>query len=73
MYKVAEYIIVGDTEKNGECLVYICGKSKEHAEDVLHRMMAKPTYHDRTIMMNHKNLRIKEVQSEHCWWNYGCD
>ena len=70
---MVEYIIVGDTEKNGECLVYICGSSKEHAENVLNRMMSKPTYHDRSIMINHKNLRIKEVQSEHCWWSYGCD
>ena len=68
-----EYIIVGDTDRFGECLVYVCGKSKEHAENVLHRMQTEPTDQDKRMLDEHKNLRVKEVQSEHCWWNHGCD
>ena len=68
-----EYIIVGDTEKFGECLVYICGMSEEHAKEVLNRMLTDPTEIDKSAMQGHTNLRIKEVEEESCWWRHGCD
>ena len=68
-----EYIIIGDTEKYKDCLVYLCGTSLQHAQSVLHRMLNNPTEEDKNVMTRHKNLRIKEVVEKDCWWNYGCD
>ena len=67
-----EYIIVGDTEKFGECLLYICG-TKENAEKVLDRVINNPTEIDKKLTEGHTNLRIKEVEEKSCWWNYNCD
>lgn len=68
-----EYIIIGDTDRFSNCLVYVCGKSKENAENVLSRILTEPTEQDKRMLEEHKNLRVKEVQSEKCWWNHGCD
>lgn len=68
-----EYIIVGDTKKYKNCLVCLCGCSFERAQEVLNRMLNDPTEDDKRIIDGHTNLRIKEVEKKHCWWNDGCD
>ena len=62
-----KYIIVGDTEKYKECLIYVCG-TKECAEKVLDQVINNPTDNDLKIIKGHTNLRIKEVPIEECWW-----
>lgn len=64
-----EYIIVGDTEKYKDCLVYTVGKDRDHAEKVLQRMFTNPGPDDLEVLKDHTNLRIKEVKSSECWWN----
>lgn len=64
-----EYIIVGDTKDYEGCLIYVCGRNKEHAEDVLKRVIESPSESDRKATKGHSNLRLKEVVSEDCWWN----
>lgn len=66
-----EYTIVGDTEEFKGCLIYLCGTSKENAEEVLDRMLTNPNKNDLAVMEGHTNLRIKEVQDSDCWWNEG--
>lgn len=68
-----EYIIVGDTEKYKDCLVRVAGKTFEQADQVLNRMLNNPNDNDKKLIKCHTNLRIKEVDSKDCWWNYGCD
>lgn len=69
---MSDYIIVGDTEKYGECLIYVCS-TKENAEKVLDQMLNNPTENDLRVMQGLTNLRIKEVPRENCWWRYSCD
>lgn len=64
---MTEYIIIGDTEKYKDCLVYTCGKNKEHAEKVLAEILANPTADD--TLARHSNFRIKEVEEKDQWWN----
>lgn len=64
-----EYIIVGDTEKYKDCLIYSCGKSKERANEVLNRMLTSPTENDKKLMQSLKDIRIEEVPQEDCFWN----
>ena len=66
-----EYIIIGDTPRFNDCLVALCGNDKAWAERVLDRMQNNPTENDKIISKGHTNLRIKEVESKDCWWNYG--
>lgn len=66
--KDSDYIIVGDTERFDDCLICVSGKSKESAEETLNRMRTNPTENDKRLMFGHRNLRIKEVPSEKCWW-----
>lgn len=68
-----EYIIVGDTEKYNECLIYVVGKSLEKAEQILDRMLNNPTDNDKRLTKDHTNLRIKKVDYEDCWWNKDYD
>lgn len=67
-----QHIIVGDSEKYGECLVYTCCGS-DAAEKTLNRMLNNPTENDLYSMRGLKNFRIKTVPQEECWWNGGCD
>ena len=69
---MSDFIIVGDTEKYKECLVYVCF-TKENAENILKRMLNNPTESDNVLMKRHTNLRVKEVPDESCWWRHGCD
>lgn len=62
-----EYIIVGDTEKYKDCLIYVCG-TKQNAENVLEQMLNNPTDNDLKVMKGHTNLRVKEVPTNKCWW-----
>lgn len=66
-----EYIIVGDTEKFKDCLIYTCGVNKSTAEKVLNRILTNPTKDDLHGIKGHTNIRIKEVESEKQWWNQG--
>ena len=67
-----EYIVVGDymvCGKPSECLVTLCGKSIDEANEILHRMLTNPTENDIRLIKDGKNLRIKEVESKTAWWN----
>ena len=68
-----EYIIVGDSEKCEGCLLYCGFKENEQAERVLNRMLNNPTLGDEQIMRGKSNIRVQEVESKDCWWNYNCD
>lgn len=68
-----EYIIVGDTKEFKGCLIYTCGASKEHAEEVLHRMLNNPNEQDKKELEEHTNVRIAEEKDEDCWWNGNLD
>ena len=63
----SDFIIVGDTDR-GECLVFVAGRTKERANEVLERMLNNPTENDKRLMVGHTNFRIKEVPAEDCWW-----
>lgn len=69
MIGMTEYIIVGDTEKYGTCLIYTCGTNKEHAEKVLERMLNNPDAEDKRVMETHSNIRINDVAEKDQWWN----
>ena len=64
-----EYIIVGDTKEFNDCLVTICGKEESFALEVLERIKTNPTDHDKVLMGEMNNFRIKKVKSADCWWN----
>lgn len=64
-----EYIIIGDTEQFKDCILYVCGKDKEKAEESLQRMLNSPTDNDKYITEGHYNLRVKEVPKSKCWWH----
>lgn len=64
-----EYIIVGDTERYKECLVFTCGKNKEHAESVLHKILTNPSKEEAFVIRNMKNLKVIVANGGDCWWN----
>ena len=64
---MVEYIIIGDTKKYKDCLVYTCGKDRKDAERVLADILANPTADD--MLARHTNFRIKEVEEREQWWN----
>lgn len=66
--KGSDYIIEGDTERFEGCLICVAGNTKEYAEKLLNRMLTNPTENDKRLMNGHRNLRIKEVPAEKCWW-----
>ena len=66
-----EYIIVGDTEKYKECLIYVCGKNKEVAENALERIINNPNDNDLKLIKGHSNFKIKTVEDKDCWWKQG--
>ena len=68
-----EYVIIGDTERYKDCLVYICGASLRNAKNILNRMLNEPTEYDAVLTEGHTNLRIKEVEEKDCWWNHDWD
>jgi hypothetical protein len=61
------YIIVGDSEKYGECLVSVIYGGMELAKQVLDRMLNNPTKNDLYITSGISNLRIEEDDDE-SWW-----
>lgn len=70
-----EFIIVGDTPsietgELGEVLVAVAGKDKTQAEADLQRMLTSPTENDLKLIGRAINLRVKEVESDKCWWNW---
>lgn len=64
----SDYVIVGEKDQFEDFLVCACGKNKENAEKALNRMLTNPTENDRRLITGHRNLRIKEVPEEKCWW-----
>ena len=68
-----EYVIVGDTKEFKECLIYVCGTSRDWAEKLLDRMLNNPTENDLRAMKDHTNLKVEEVPPEDCWWNGNLD
>ena len=66
---MTEYIIVGDTNKFKDCLIYTCGSDKDIAEDYLYRILHEPTENDVKATTGMTNIRIKEVSEENQWWN----
>lgn len=70
--KECDYVIKGDTEECGECLIYVSG-TLESAKQDLERMLNNPTERDKRVMEGHTNLRIKAIAKEDCWWNHNCD
>lgn len=68
-----EYVIKGDTPEFKNCLVYVCGKEIESANNVLNRILNHPTDNDKKVIRGHHNLRIEEVEDDECWWNFSCD
>lgn len=70
--KMSDFIIIGDTDKYKECLIYTCG-NKENAEKILYRMLNNPNENDKKVMKGHYNFKIKEVPEEDCWWWHNCD
>lgn len=64
-----EYIIIGDTKKYKDCLVFVCGKDKKVAQEMLNQIKTNPTENDLRLMNGHTNFRLKKVKSEDCWWN----
>lgn len=68
-----EYIIVGDVENLGTCLVCLCGTSRDWADKVLDRMLNNPTENDIKSMKGFTNLKVEEVPPEDCWWNGDLD
>jgi hypothetical protein len=68
-----EYIIKGDTDRYEDCLLLVCGESKENAEKALDRLLNNPTDNDKRLIKDHVNLRIAEVADEDCWWNGDLD
>lgn len=64
---MTEYIIVGDTEKHKDCLVYTCGTDRKVAEASLAKLLNEPAPDE--YIAKHTNFRIEEVCSETAWWN----
>lgn len=62
-----EYVIVGDTKDYNGCLIFVCGTNREHAEEVLNKLLNNPTDADKKAIEGHTNLRIEEVSNG--WWN----
>lgn len=67
-----DYIIIGDTEKYKDCLIYTCG-TFDNAKRVLHRMLENPKDEDKRVMETHYNIRIEAVPKHDCWWHVNCD
>ena len=63
------YIIVGDTEKYKDCLIYTIAGDRKFAEEVLERMKTNPSDLDKVVMEHHTNVRIAETKPEEEWWN----
>lgn len=63
------YIIVGDTKKFKDCLVYVINGNKQFAEQVLDRMLHNPNKNDLEAMKGHTNLRIESTEPKDEWWN----
>ena len=58
------YMIVGDHEKYGTCLVSVIHGDMDFAEQVLNRMLKNPTENDLVLTSGISNLRIEEDDDE---------
>lgn len=72
MKRKTEWIVVGDyyiIDGYEESLVCCAGSTEEEAKQTLERMLTNPTKNDIHLIGRGRNLRIKEVFSDECWWN----
>lgn len=60
------YIIVGEHEKFGTCLISVINGDMELANKTLDRLVNNPTNDDLFLISGISNLRIKEDEG---WWN----
>lgn len=67
---MAQYIIVGDTEKYKGCLIYVCG-TLENAKKSLDQILNNPTKDDLYSIDGHTNIRIQKEEEKDCWWLNG--
>lgn len=65
---MVEYLVVGDSDRYKECLIYIC-TTKESAEKILQRILTNPNDNDKFVTKGLSNLRIAEVEGSDCWWH----
>lgn len=63
-----EYVIVGDTDKYKDCLIYMCG-TYDNANEVLNRMINNPTCVDKAYVETYTNLKVEKVYESDCWWH----
>ena len=63
-----DFIIKGDSEQYKDCLVCVCGTSREVAEEHLAKMLSNPSENDKRLMEGMSNFRIEEVEEKDCWW-----
>ena len=68
-----DWIIIGDIDKYQGCLIATCGKNLDNAEKSLNRMIKDPNDNDKRLIEGYKNLRLKLVKPDDCWWRYGLD
>lgn len=66
--KTYDYFICGDYNIYGKiegCLICTCGADKEHAEEVLQKVLSNPP---KDCL---GNIRIEKEEADDCWWNQG--
>lgn len=68
-----QYIIIGDTKKYKDCLIYVIGENYERAKEVLNRILTNPEEHDKHMLETHTNIRISSINIEDCWWEDTCE
>ena len=70
-----EYTVVGTIEGRGDFLIYLAGKDKARAEEILKETITDPKRRKelRLDEYNYTNIRLNEEYSDDCWWNYGTD
>lgn len=68
-----EFIIVGDTEKYKECLIFTCGKKLDRAKEVLQECLDGADPHTKHACEGHTNLHIKRVKTANAWWHGNLD
>lgn len=66
--RLNDFIIKGDSEQYKDCLVCVCGTSREVAEEHLAKMLSNPSENDKRLIEGMSNLRIEEVEEKDCWW-----
>ena len=66
--RLNDFIIKGDSKEYKDCLICVCGTSREVAEEHLDKMLSNPSENDKRLMEGMSNFRIEEVEEKDCWW-----